>query len=133
MAYNSLVIHYILVKMFNALKNLFSKDAQQQAKEQLYLEQHNIQFDDQKGYIVDGIVVNELSERLEYFSNRRLKSFDDLQALYFAAMLINEKIDLEIATGQYVARLGNTQENLIQLKNIIQKLNQYYREFKRER
>jgi hypothetical protein len=31
------------------------------------MQQHQIQFDSQQGYIVDGIVMNDLSERLEYF------------------------------------------------------------------
>ena len=46
---------------------------------------------------------------------------------------MNEKIDLEIASGRYVARLGNTQENLLEFKEIIRKLNDYYREFKRDK
>ena len=75
----------------------------------------------------------ELAERLEYFSNRKLKNFDDLNALFYKAILINEKIDLEIASGRYVARLGNTEENLMQLKEMIRKLNAYYKEFKREK
>ena len=48
-------------------------------------------------------------------------------------MIINEKIDLEIANQRFVARLGNTEENLLQLKQIIQKLNDYYRQFLREK
>ena len=101
--------------------------------EQKYLIDHQIIFDAELGYIVDGMVINELSERLHYFSNRRMDKFDDLKALYFNAIMINEKIDLEIATGRYVARLGNNQENLMKLKKIIKKLNDYYREFLRER
>jgi hypothetical protein len=31
-------------------------------------------------------------------------------------MLINEKIDLEMATGRYIQRLGNNHENLQQFK-----------------
>ena len=76
--------------------------------------------------------MNDLSERLEYFSNRKLSSFNDLEQLYLRSMLINEKIDLEIATGHYVARLGNKQENLEQFRGLIEKLNQYYRTFKRD-
>ena len=48
-------------------------------------------------------------------------------------MLINEKIDLEMATGRYVQRLGNNHENLQQFKSLIEKLNQYYCEFKRDK
>ena len=99
----------------------------------MFLEENDIQFHPEQGYIVDDIVVNELSERLSYFSNRKLTQFDDLKALYSAAMIINEKIDLEIASQRFVARLGNTEENLLQLKQIIQKLNQYYRNFLREK
>lgn len=104
-----------------------------ESAEQVFLHENNIQIDTVKGYIVDDVVVNALSERLEYFSNRKLTNFDDLEALFYKAILINEKIDLEIASGRYVARLGNTEENLMQLKAIIQKLNDYYKEFKRER
>ncbi len=46
---------------------------------------------------------------------------------------INEKIDLEIATQRYVERLGNTQEKLLELKAIIQVLNQYYVMFLRDK
>lgn len=118
--------------MLNKLKNVFKSSKAKE--EEAYLLEHAIQFDPEQGYIVDGVILNqELSERLEFYSNRRLKKFDDLQALYYAAMLINEKIDLEIASGRYVARLGNTEENLKQLKAIIQKLNDYYKAFKREK
>lgn len=78
-------------------------------------------------------MVNTLSERLEYFSNRRLNRFDDLAALYLASIVINEKIDLEIATGNYVQRLQNNENNLREFKAIIEKLNHYYREFKRDK
>lgn len=44
-----------------------------------------------------------------------------------------KKIDLEIATQRYVERLGNTQEKLLQLKAIIQILNQYYVLFLRDK
>lgn len=120
--------------MFNSLKNLFGKTAQKNAEEQQFLQDQHIQYDEQHGFIVDGIILNEqLAERLEYLSNRRLKKFDDLKELYFTAMIINEKIDLEIANKRYAVRLGNTEENLKQFKTIIQRLNQYYREFKREK
>ncbi|OTG64901.1 hypothetical protein B9T25_12525 [Acinetobacter sp. ANC 4470] len=117
--------------MLNKLAGLFK--GSRKSAEQLFLQQQNIQFDQVQGYIVDGIVVNELSERLVYFSNRKLNHFDDLKKLYFTAMIINEKIDLEIANQRFVTRLGNTEENLLQLKHIIQKLNDYYRIFLREK
>ena len=117
--------------MLNKLAGLFKSS--KESAEQLFLQQQNIQFDQVQGYIVDGIVVNELSERLAYFSNRKLSHFDDLKKLYFTAMLINEKIDLEIANQRFVVSLGNTEENLLQLKQIIQKLNDYYRQFLREK
>ena len=117
--------------MLNILAGLFKSS--KESAEQLFLQQQNIQFDQVQGYIVDGIVVNELSERLAYFSNRKLSHFDDLKKLYFTAMIINEKIDLEIANQRFVVSLGNTEENLLQLKQIIQKLNDYYRQFLREK
>ncbi len=48
-------------------------------------------------------------------------------------MQINEKIDLEIATGRYVERLGNNEQNLKELKKVIEKLNSYYKKFLRDR
>ena len=116
--------------MLNKLANFFT--ANRESLEQIYLREQHIQFDQEQGYIVDGIVVNSLSERLAYFSNRKLNNFDDLKELFYKAILIHEKIDLEIASGRYVARLGNTLENLNQLKIIIQKLNDYYKKFKRD-
>ena len=119
-------------EMLNKLKDVFRSSKVKE--EEAYLKEHAIQFDQQQGYIVDGIVLNQaLSERLEYFSNRRLNKFDDLKALYYAAMLINEKIDLEITQQKFVARLGNTEENLLQFKSIVKKLNDYYRNFIREK
>ena len=118
--------------MFNKITALFKNN--KNSAEQAFLQQHHIQIDAKNGFVVDGIVLNaELAERLEYFSNRKLNNFDDLQELFYKAILINEKIDLEIASGQYVARLGNTEENLKQFKEIIRKLNAYYKEFKREK
>ena len=116
--------------MLNKLANFFT--ANRESLEQIYLREQHIQFDQEQGYIVDGIVVNSLSERLAYFSNRKLNNFDDLKELFYKAILIHEKIDLEIASGRYVTRLGNTLENLNQLKIIIQKLNDYYKKFKRD-
>lgn len=116
--------------MFNKLAQIFTKKP---SAEQVFMEQNRIEFNDQQGFIIDGFVLNDLSERLEYFSNRKLKKFDDLKDLYFKAMLINEKIDLEIANNRFVVRLGNTEENLLQLKAYIALLNDYYRQFKREK
>ena len=116
--------------MFNTLADFFKKKP---SAEQIFLQENNIQFDPEQGYIVDGIEVNQWSERLMYFSNRKLSTFNDLKALYFSAMIINEKIDLEIANKRFVVRLGNTQENLLQLKAYIALLNDYYRQFKREK
>lgn len=118
--------------MLNKLTDLFkSKEAK---AEQAFLHENKMVFDVEQGIIIDSLVLNtELVERLEYFSNRKLKNFDDLNALFYKAILINEKIDLEIASGRYVERLGNTEENLKQFKEIIQKLNDYYKTFKREK
>ena len=116
--------------MLNKLAQIFTKKP---SAEQVFMEQNRIEFNDEQGFIVDGFVLNDLSERLEYFSNRKLKKFDDLKDLYFKAMLINEKIDLEIANKRFVVRLGNTEENLLQLKAYIALLNDYYRQFKREK
>lgn len=118
-------------KMFAKIAELFK--ANKNTAEQAFLQENHIQIDAEKGFIVDGIMVNDLSERLEYFSNRKLNHFDDLEALFYKAILINEKIDLEIASGRYVQRLGNNEKNLKQLKEIIRKLNAYYKEFKREK
>lgn len=117
--------------MLNRLIGLFKTD--KESAEHIYLRENNIQIDPELGFIVDGVVVNEWSERLEYFSNRKLKRFDDLKELYFKAILINEKIDLEIANQRFVSRLGNTEENLLALKSVITKLNQYYRLFLRDK
>lgn len=118
--------------MFSKFKKIFQSSSKNQ-EEALFLQAQNIQYDIEKGYIVDGIIVNELAERLEYFSNRRMKKFDDLKELFFNAMIINEKIDLELATKKYITRLGNTPENLQQLKIIVNKLSDYYRKFLRDK
>ena len=118
--------------MFDKISALFKSNKPSPA--QLYLEENNIQYTEQTGYIVDGINLNqELGERLEYLSNRRMKTFDDLKELYSTAMIINEKIDLEIANQRFNSRLGNTEENLLQFKVIVKKLNDYYRNFLREK
>jgi len=118
--------------MFDKISALFKSNKPSPA--QLYLEENNIQYTEETGYIVDGINLNqELGERLEYLSNRRMKTFDDLKELYSTAMIINEKIDLEIANQRFNSRLGNTEENLLQFKVIVKKLNDYYQNFLREK
>ena len=116
--------------MLNKLAQIFTKKP---SAEQVFMEQNRIEFNDEQGFMINGFVLNDLSERLEYFSNRKLKKSDDLKDLYLKAMLINEKIDLEIANKRFVVRLGNTEENLLQLKAYIALLNDYYRQFKREK
>ena len=117
--------------MFDKVRQLFKTKEDPRV---VFMREHQLEWDEQRGYIWQGVVLNEaLAERLEYFSNRRLKKFDDLKEVYFAAMLINEKIDLEIATGRYVARLGNNPENLDEFKRIIALLGEYYRQFIREK
>lgn len=128
---STIVFNFVLIAMFNKLSQLFK--GSKESPEQLYLDEHRIQFDDVKGYIIDGVVLNSLSERLEYLSNRKLMHFDDLKQLYSAAMIINEKIDLEIANQRFVARLGNTEENLLQFKQYLKLLNDYYRQFIRDK
>lgn len=117
--------------MFDKISALFKSNKPTAA--QLYLEGQNIQYVEGTGYIVDDIQLNqEWGARLEYLSNRRLKQFDDLKALYDTAMLINEKIDLEIAHQRFNTTLDNTEENLLQFKMILKKLNDYYRNFLRD-
>ena len=119
------------IAMFDKISALFK--GSQPSPEQLYKEQHQIEYAQGKGYIVGGVVLNEaLSARLEYLSNRRMSAFDDLKALYGAAMIINEKIDLEIARQNFNIELGNTAENLQDFKQLIQVLSEYYRNFLRE-
>ena len=117
--------------MLNKLSQLFK--GSKESPQQLYLEEHHIQYDEARGYSIDGVVLNTLSERMEYLSNRKLKDFNDLKQLYSVAIIINEKIDLEIANQRSVARLGNTEENLLQFKNYVKILNDYYRQFIRDR
>ena len=122
--------------MLNKLTGLFTSSrlfkSSKPSPEQLFLEENNIQFTKEQGYIVDGIVLNEWSERLSYFSHRKLTQCDDLKELYFTAMIINEKIDLEIAQKRFNTMLGNTEDNLLEFKSIVKKLNDYYRQFLRD-
>ncbi len=118
--------------MFNKIARLFKTTAKE-TEEQSYLREQNIHFDQDQGLIVDGIVLSDLNNRLEYFSNRKLENFQDLKKLFEISLQINEKIDLEIATGRYVECLGNNEQNLKELKKVIEKLNSYYKKFLRDR
>ena len=117
--------------MLNKIADFFKSD--KETPEQIFLKENHIEYNAEQGFIIDGVIINEWSERLEYLSNRRLKKFDDLKALYDAGMIINEKIDLEIASQNFVARLGNTQENLTEFKQVVKLLNEYYRNFLRDK
>ena len=120
------------MSMLSKLSQLFK--LKKDAPEQLFLQQNQIEYDDEKGFIIEGVVLNAIhAERLVYFSNRRISQFDDLNALFYSAMLINEKIDLEIANERFVVRLGNNLENLTELKRMIKLLNHYYYQFIRDK
>ena len=117
--------------MLSQLTNLFKSS--KETPEQLFLKEHALSFDAEQGAILGGVVLNELGFRLEYFSNRKLDRFDDLEKLFRIAPQINEKIDLEIHSQRFVERLGNNEDNLKQLKQAIKVLNDYYVKFKRAR
>ncbi|MDY6457299.1 hypothetical protein [Acinetobacter faecalis] len=117
--------------MLNKIVDFFKSD--KETSEQIFLKENHIEYNVEQGFIINSIIVNEWSERLEYLSNRRVKRFDDLKALYDAGMIINEKIDLEISTQRFVTRLGNTKENLLELKHVVKLLNEYYRNFLRDK
>ncbi|MEB6478492.1 hypothetical protein [Acinetobacter vivianii] len=117
--------------MLSQLTNLFKSS--KETPEQLFLKEHALTFDAEQGTILGGVVLNELGFRLEYFSNRKLDRFDDLEKLFRIAPQINEKIDLEIHSQRFVERLGNNEENLKELKQAIKVLNDYFVKFKRAR
>ncbi|WP_277559848.1 hypothetical protein [Acinetobacter beijerinckii] len=117
--------------MLSQLSSLFKSS--KETPEQLFLKEHALAFDTEHGTILDGVKLNELGFRLEYFSNRKLDRFDDLEKLFRIAPQINEKIDLEIHSQRFVERLGNTNENLKELKQAIKVLNDYYVKFQRAR
>ncbi|MGE8643170.1 hypothetical protein [Acinetobacter vivianii] len=117
--------------MLSQLTNLFKSS--KETPEQLFLKEHALSFDAEQGAILGGVVLSELGFRLEYFSNRKLDRFDDLEKLFRIAPQINEKIDLEIHSQRFVERLGNNEENLKELKQAIKVLNDYYVKFKRAR
>lgn len=83
--------------------------------------------------MLKGVKLNELGFRLEYFSNRKLDHFDDFAKLFEISPQINEKIDLEIHSQRFIERLGNTEENLKEFKEMIKILNDYYVKFQRPR
>jgi len=118
--------------MFKKLTQLFQ--GSKETPEQIYLQENQLRFDSEHGPMIKNVVINEKwSEHLEYFSNRKLQNFDNLPKLFQITPQINEKIDLEIATQRYVERLGNTEQKLLELKSIIQILNQYYVLFLRDK
>lgn len=117
--------------MLSQFSNLFKSS--KQTPEQLFLKEHALSFDADQGPILNGVVLNDLGFCLEYFSNRKLERFDDLEKLFRIAPQINEKIDLELHSQRFVERLGNNEENLKQLKQAIKVLNDYYVKFKRAR
>lgn len=115
--------------MLSQLSSLFKSS--KETPEQLFSKEHALAFDTEHGTILNGVKLNELGFRLEYFSNRKLDHFDDLAKLFEISPQINEKIDLEIHSQRFVERLGNTEENLKELKQMIKILNDYYVKFKR--
>ncbi|QER39407.1 hypothetical protein F2A31_06665 [Acinetobacter suaedae] len=117
--------------MLSQLSSLFKSS--KETPEQLFLKEHALAFDKEHGTILNGVKLNELGFRMEYFSNRKLDHFDDLAKLFEITPQINEKIDLEIYSQRFVERLGNTEENLKELKQMIKTLNDYYVKFKRPR
>ena len=117
--------------MLSQFSNLFKSS--KETPEQLFLKEHALSFNAEQGPILNGVVLNDLGFRLEYFSNRKLERFDDLEKLFRIAPQINEKIDLEIHSQRFVERLGNNEENLRELKQMIKVLNDYYVKFKRAR
>lgn len=118
--------------MFKKLTQLFQ--GSKETPEQIYLQENQLRFNSEHGPVIKNVVINEKwSEHLEYFSNRKLQNFDNLPKLFQITPQINEKIDLEIATQRYVERLGNTEQKLLELKSVIQILNQYYVLFLRDK
>ncbi|MEO3356630.1 hypothetical protein [Acinetobacter haemolyticus] len=115
--------------MLSQLSSLFK--GSKETPEQLFLKEHALVFDVESGAILNGVVLNEQGFRLEYFSNRKLDHFNDLAKLFEITPQINEKIDLEIHSQRFVERLGNTEQNLKELKQTIKILNDYYVKFKR--
>lgn len=117
--------------MLSQFASLFKSD--KESPEQLFLKEHDLEFNTGKGPILNGQVLNELDSRLVYFSNRKLDNFNNLAKLFEITPQINEKIDLEIHSQRFVERLGNTEENLKEFKEMIKVLNDYYVKFQRSR
>lgn len=117
--------------MLSQFASLFKSD--KESPEQLFLKEHDLEFNLEKGPVLNGRVLNELDSRLVYFSNCKLDNFNNLAKLFEITPQINEKIDLEIHSQRFVERLGNTEENLKELKQIIKVLNDYYVKFQRPR
>ncbi|WHP06513.1 MULTISPECIES: hypothetical protein [Acinetobacter] len=115
--------------MLSQFTSLFKSN--KESPEQLFLKEHDLEFNPEKGPILNGRVLNELDSRLVYFSNRKLDNFNNLAKLFEISPQINEKIDLEIHSQRFVERLGNTEENLRELKQVIKILNDYYVKFQR--
>ncbi|MCY6411392.1 hypothetical protein QTA56_04450 [Acinetobacter sp. VNH17] len=115
--------------MLSQFTSLFKSN--KESPEQLFLKEHDLEFNSEKGPILNGRVLNELDSRLVYFSNRKLDNFNNLAKLFEITPQINEKIDLEIHSQRFVERLGNTEENLKELKKIIKVLNDYYVKFQK--
>ena len=116
--------------MLGKISGLFKKKP---SAEQIYLEEHKIKIDPVLGFIIDGVVLKELTDKLVFFSNRKVSAFEDLENLFYRGILIKEKIDLELNTGSFTARVGNNEENLKQFRHYIVLLNDYYRLFVREK
>ena len=76
--------------MLNKLAQIFTKKP---SAEQVFMEQNRIEFNDEQGFMINGFVLNDLSERLEYFSNRKLKKFDDLKEQLFSEIRENTRND----------------------------------------
>lgn len=91
-----------------------------------------LEFDTEKGIVFQKIELSKYQENLTYLSNRRVSDFNDIAKVYDAAMIIQEKIDLELAAGRYVARLGHDEHTLRFLKAAVETLSLYYRQFVRD-
>lgn len=100
--------------------------------EQQFCQQHGLVFDPEQGIVLHGQVLSSMNESLHYLSNRRVNDVNQLQAVYEAGMIIHEKIDLELATGRFVTRLGHDAARLQEIKQAVRVLEQYYRQFKRD-
>ena len=72
--------------MFNKIAALFN--GTKDSAEQVFLRENNIQLDIDKGFIVDGIVVNDLSEgEFKHEVRQFEKSYDNQQAEQISLMV----------------------------------------------